>query len=267
MTEWFAALDFPVQALLAAIFTWAVTSAGAAFVFVFREMNKNMMDAMLGFAGGVMTAASFWSLLSPAIEIAGGIWDKPWLIVCAAFLSGGMLLFIGDKIFDILERKSVVAKVGGKMRRCLMLIFSITLHNIPEGLAIGVAFGSLAYGLEGATLGSAVLLAFGIGLQNFPEGFAISVPLRREGTSRFKAFAVGSLSGIVEPIASVAGALLVTQIQFLLPILLAFAAGAMIYVVVEEIIPESQTNAKKDLMAFFTLIGFAVMMVMDVALG
>lgn len=266
MIEWFSALDHPVQALLATTFTWLVTSVGAAFVFIFREMNKSVMDAMLGFAGGVMTAASFWSLLSPAISMADELFGNSWLVVCAGFLCGGLLLFIGDRIFGLLEKKSIIGG-GGAKKRILMLIFSITLHNIPEGLAVGVAFGSLAYGLNGATLGAASMLAFGIGLQNFPEGFAISVPLRREGKSRLKSFAIGSMSGIVEPISGVVGAVLVTQAQFLLPFLLAFAAGAMIYVVVEEIIPESQTNAKKDLMACFSLIGFAVMMVMDVALG
>lgn len=263
MIEWFSNLNHPTQALIATIFTWGVTALGASLVFLFKKINRNIMDAMLGFAGGVMIAASFWSLLSPSIEMAENLNMIPWLVAFIGFIGGGILLFIGDKIFNKLEIK----EKNNSFKRCMMLIFSITLHNIPEGLAVGVAFGSLAYGLEGATLSAACMLALGIGLQNFPEGTAVSVPLRRENFSRKKAFFYGQLSGIVEPIAGVIGAILVIKIRFLLPFLLAFAAGAMIYVVVEELIPESQTNKKKDLMALFTLIGFSVMMIMDVALG
>lgn len=263
MVEWFCNLNYIWQAFVATIFTWSVTAIGASLVFAFKNVNKNIMDAMLGFAAGVMIAASFWSLLSPAIEMADNLLMVPWIVVSLGFLSGGLLLFTGDKVFDILDRK----KKKTSFKRSLMLIFSITLHNIPEGLAVGVAFGSLAYGLEGATLTSACMLALGIGLQNFPEGTAVSVPLRREGFSRFKSFLYGQLSGIVEPISGVLGALLVIKIRTLLPFLLAFAAGTMIYVVVEELIPESQSNTKKDLMALFTLIGFTVMMVLDVALS
>lgn len=263
MVEWFGNLNYIWQAFIATIFTWSVTALGASLVFAFKTVNKNIMDAMLGFAAGVMIAASFWSLLSPAIEMADNLIMVPWIIVSIGFLSGGLLLFTGDKVFDILDRK----KKKTSIKRSLMLIFSITLHNIPEGLAVGVAFGSLAYGLEGATLTSACMLALGIGLQNFPEGTAVSVPLRREGFSRSKSFLYGQLSGIVEPISGVLGALLVIKIRTLLPFLLAFAAGAMIYVVVEELIPESQSNTKKDLMALFTLIGFTVMMVLDVTLS
>ncbi|MDD4733378.1 MAG: ZIP family metal transporter [Bacilli bacterium] len=261
--EWFCNLNYIWQALIATIFTWSVTAIGASLVFAFKTVNKNIMDAMLGFAAGVMIAASFWSLLSPAIEMAENLKMTSWIVVSIGFLSGGLLLFTGDKVFDILDRK----KKKTSIKRSLMLIFSITLHNIPEGLAVGVAFGSLAYGLEGATLTSACMLALGIGLQNFPEGTAVSVPLRREGFSRSKSFLYGQLSGIVEPISGVIGAILVIKTRTLLPFLLAFAAGAMIYVVVEELIPESQSNTKKDLMALFTLIGFTVMMVLDVALS
>lgn len=264
-------LGHSTQALLATLFTWAVTALGAGFVFFFKKINKTVMDAMLGFAGGVMIAASFWSLLSPSIEMAESLNMIPWLVAFLGFFGGGVLLFIGDNIFSHWERRRAgdgkKALKSKSRKRCLMLIFSITLHNIPEGLAVGVAFGSLTYGLEGATLPAACLLALGIGLQNFPEGTAISVPLRREGFSRRKSFFIGQLTGIVEPIAGVLGALLVTHARTALPILLAFAAGAMIYVVVEELIPESQTNEKKDFMALFTLIGFSVMMVLDVALG
>ena len=228
---------------------------------------------MLGLAAGVMIAASFWSLLSPAIEMAETLNMIPWLIVAIGFLCGGILLFIGDKAFDVIsdkqkDNRSIDKKQEQKsLKRCLMLIFSITLHNIPEGMAVGVAFGSLAYNLEGANLISACILALGIGLQNFPEGTAVSVPLRREGFSRRKAFFYGMLSGIVEPISAVIGALLVAKIRMFLPFLLAFAAGAMIYVVVEELIPESQAGEHSNIGTIGVAIGFVVMMILDVALG
>lgn len=256
----------PVQALIAGLFTWSITMLGAAIVFLFKEVKKGIMDALLGFSAGVMIAASFWSLLSPAIEMADNLKMISWLVVFCGFFSGGVLLFLGDKICDFCMRKRNTEN-SSKIKRCLMLIFSITLHNIPEGLVVGVAFGSLVYNISGSSLMSAMTLALGIGLQNFPEGSAVSLPLRREGFSRFKSFFFGQLSGFVEPIFAVVGALLVLKIQMLLPFLLSFAAGAMIYVVVEELIPESQTNSKKDLMALFTLIGFSIMMILDVALG
>lgn len=265
MIDYFMELNHVPQAFIATLFTWGVTALGASLVFLFKKVNKSVMDAMLGFAGGVMIAASFWSLLSPAIEMAENLDMIAWLVASLGFFSGGLLLFIGDKFFDKFDKKR--EKTSNKVKRCLMLIFSITLHNIPEGLAIGVAFGSLAYGLEGATLAAACLLALGIGIQNFPEGTAVSVPLRREGLSRKKSFFFGQLSGVVEPIAGVVGALLVLKMRLMLPFLLSFAAGAMIYVVVEELIPESQTNKKKDLMALFTLVGFSIMMILDIALG
>ncbi len=264
MINWFLNLNHVLQALLATLFTFGVTAMGAMIVIFFKKINKNFMDAMLGLSGGVMIAASFWSLLSPAIEMANSLKMISWLIVSLGFVSGGLLLFIGDKIFDKISKKR---ENNSSIKRCLMLIFSITLHNIPEGMAVGIAFGSIAYGLDGATVLSACILALGIGIQNFPEGSAVSLPLRREGYSRFKSFLYGSLSGLVEPIAGVIGALLVLKMRFLLPFLLSFAAGAMIYVVVEEIIPESQTNKKKDLMALFTIFGFLIMMILDVMLG
>ena len=264
MINWFLNLNHVVQALIATLFTFGVTALGAMIVIFFKKINKNFMDAMLGLSGGVMISASFWSLLSPAIEMATNLKMIPWLIVSLGFISGGLLLFIGDKLFDKISKKK---ENNSSIKRCLMLIFSITLHNIPEGMAVGIAFGSIAYGLEGATVISACILALGIGIQNFPEGSAVSIPLRREGYSRLKSFLYGSMSGIVEPIAGIIGALLVLKMRFLLPFLLSFAAGAMIYVVVEEIIPESQTNKKKDLMALFTIFGFLIMMVLDVMLG
>lgn len=256
-----------IQALIATIFTWAVTMLGASIVFFFKEVKKSIMDALLGFSAGVMIAASFWSLLSPAIELADSMNMISWLVVFLGFFSGGLLLFLGDKLYDFIQRKNDKIKISEKVKRSFMLVFSITLHNFPEGLVIGVAFGSLAYSIEGSTLASALTLALGIGLQNFPEGSAVSLPLRRDGFSRKKAFFFGQLSGVVEPIAAVIGAILVLKIQSLLPFLLSFAAGAMIYVVVEELIPESQSNKKKDLMALFTLIGFSIMMILDVGLG
>jgi ZIP family zinc transporter len=265
MPHWFVALDHTWQALLATLFTWGVTALGAALVFYFKRVNKTFMDAMLGFAAGVMIAASFWSLLQPAIDQAARMGMRPAFTAAVGFLSGGGLLFLGDRLFGMREERN--DETARSMRRSRMLLFSITLHNIPEGLSVGVAFGALAYGIEGATLQAACMLALGIGLQNFPEGTAVSVPLRREGMSRSRAFFYGQLSGAVEPVAGVAGALLVMSARAMLPYMLAFAAGAMIYVVVEELIPESQTNSRKDVMALFTLIGFSVMMVMDVALG
>ena len=265
MINEFNNLSYVWQALIASIFTWGVTALGASIVFFFKKVNKTVMDAMLGFSAGVMISASFFSLISPALEMTKTLKMNGPLIISGGFLLGGILLFIGDKIYDLIDKKK---DTNTKSRnRCFMLISSITLHNIPEGLAIGVAFGSLAYNLPGTTLLSAFTLALGIGLQNFPEGSSVSVPLRREGYSRKKAFFYGQLSGIVEPISAVIGALLVLSIKTILPFLLAFAAGAMIYVVVEELIPESQTNQKKDLMAFFTLFGFVLMMILDITLG
>lgn len=264
MINWYMNLNYPIQALIASLFTWGITSLGAAVVFLFKKVNKNTMDAMLGLSAGVMLAATFWSLLSPALEMAENLKLISWLIVSLGVLSGGLLLFCGDKIFDRITKKKTNSH---SIKRSLMLIFSITLHNIPEGMAIGVAFGSVFYNLEGATLAAAVMLAIGIGIQNFPEGSAVLLPLRREGMSPPKAFFFGMLSGIVEPISAVVGAVLVIKVQVLLPILLSFAGGAMIYVVVQELIPESQTNKKKDLMALFTILGFLLMMIFDVSLG
>ena len=264
MINWYMNLNYPIQALIASLFTWGITSLGAAVVFLFKKVNKNTMDAMLGLSAGVMLAATFWSLLSPALEMAENLKLISWLIVSLGVLSGGLLLFCGDKIFDRITKKKTNSH---SIKRSLMLIFSITLHNIPEGMAIGVAFGSVFYNLEGATLAAAVMLAIGIGIQNFPEGSAVSLPLRREGMSPQKAFFFGMLSGIVEPISAVVGAILVIKVQVLLPILLSFAGVAIIYVVVQELIPESQTNKKKDLMALFTILGFLLMMIFDVSLG
>ena len=269
MIDFITNLNPVIQAFLATLFTYGVTVLGSALVFLFKKVNKSVMDAMLGFAAGVMIAASFWSLLNPAIEMADSLGMVSWLVAFLGFFSGGLLLYFSDITFnylnDVLSKKETFK--DNSFKRCLMLIISITMHNIPEGLAVGVAFGSVFYGLTGATFSSACLLALGIGLQNFPEGTAVAVPLRREGMSRRKAFFYGQLSGIVEPVAGVLSALLVLKVRYLLPFLLSFAAGAMIYVVVQELIPESQRNEKKNLIALFTLIGFSLMMILDVALG
>lgn len=256
-------LNYIIQALIATLFTYFITALGASIVLFIKKINKNFLDAMLGFAAGIMIAASFFSLILPAITMSKNLKLIPWLVLTIGFLGGGILLFLGDKFFDKFSKSDNKSK----SKRTLMLMFSITMHNVPEGMAIGVAFGSLFYGLDGATLASAWMLALGIGIQNFPEGSAISIPLRRDGYSRKKAFFLGQISGIVEPISGVIGALLVLKMRYLLPYLLAFAAGAMIYVVVEELIPESQTNKKKEIMALFTLIGFTIMMILDLALG
>lgn len=251
-----------LQALLATIFTWLITLLGAGLVFFFKKINKNIMDGMLGFAAGIMISASFFSLLSPAIEMSSNLKLNVWITISIGFLLGGMLLFIGDKIFDKYYIKDDITN----KKRIIMLILSITLHNIPEGLAVGVAFGSIKYGLDGATFGNACILALGIGIQNFPEGTAVSVPLLREGMNKKQAFFYGQLSGLVEPISGVIGALLVIKIRMILPLLLSFAAGAMIYVVIQELIPASQSNEKKNLMALFSIFGFIIMMILDIAL-
>lgn len=262
MIDFFINLNPVIQALLATTMTYLFTVCGSALVFPFKNVKRSVMDAMLGIAAGVMIAASFFSLLAPALEIAENLKQTSWLVISIGFLSGGLLLFITDKVSStFLDR----CPDASKKKRTFMLMFSITIHNIPEGLVVGLAFGSIALG--STTLASACLLALGIGIQNFPEGSALSIPFRRDGMTPFKAFYLGQISGIVEPIAGVIGAILVLKVQSILPIMLSFAAGAMIYVVVEELIPESQTNKRKDLMALFTILGFIIMMVLDVALS
>jgi ZIP family zinc transporter len=261
----------PVQALIATLFTWGVTALGAAVVFFFKTFNQRLLDGMLGFAAGVMIAASFWSLLAPAIEVTPQVSSLPkWAPALIGFLSGGLFLAILDRILPHLHPGFETAQSEGlktSWQRSVLLVLAITLHNIPEGLAIGVAFGAVAYGLPGATLGAAVALTIGIGLQNFPEGTAVSVPLRREGMSRSRSFFYGQLSGIVEPVAGVLGAVMVLSMQAILPYALAFAAGAMIFVVIEELIPEAHLAGNADTVSMSTLVGFAVMMTLDVALG
>lgn len=268
--EWFAGLNPIVQALLATLFTWLVTALGAALVFFFRAINRRVLNAMLGFAAGVMIAASFWSLLAPAIEMSVELGQPGWLPALVGFLAGGLFLFGVDRLLPHLHLGFPMEKAEGiktGWQRSVLLVLAITLHNIPEGLAVGVAFGALAANLPSASLGAAVALALGIGIQNFPEGAAVSVPLRREGLSRFKCFWYGQLSGLVEPVAGLIGAAAVLLMRPLLPYALAFAAGAMIYVVVEELIPESQLDKDTDVATIGAMLGFAVMMTLDVALG
>ncbi|MFH1371196.1 MAG: ZIP family metal transporter [Planctomycetota bacterium] len=259
-----------LQALLATLFTWGVTALGAATVFLTKSISRRVLDFMLGFAAGVMIAASFWSLLAPAIsmsEAAGGI---AWIPASVGFLVGGLFIRLIDRVLPHLHIGYPIAEAEGiktSWHRSILLVSAITLHNIPEGLAVGVAFGALAVGSSHASFAAACALAIGIGIQNFPEGMAVSVPLRGEGMGRLKSFWYGQLSGFVEPVAGVLGAATVIVIQPLLPYALAFAAGAMIFVVTEEVIPESQRAGNTDLATIGVLIGFTVMMILDVALG
>ncbi len=271
LMAWFTGLPPVTQALLATCFTWLVTAAGAGLVFFFRSIERRVLDGMLGFAAGVMVAASYWSLLSPAIEMAERESSLPaWIPATTGFLLGGAFLLLVDKILPHLHLGMPREQAEGiqtTWQRSILLVMAITLHNIPEGLAVGVAFGALAANLPSASLAGAMTLALGIGIQNFPEGTSVSVPLRREGFSRRRAFFYGQLSGIVEPVAGVLGALAVIAMKALLPYALAFAAGAMIFVVVEELIPESQMRKETDVATIGAMAGFAVMMTLDVALG
>lgn len=268
--EWFINLNPVLQALMGTLFTYAVTALGAGIVFFFKEINQKLLDVMLGFSAGVMIAASFWSLLAPAIEMAEQNGMTAWIVAAVGFLAGGAFLWLADSIVPHLHIGEPIENAEGpktSLRRSILLVLAITLHNIPEGLAVGVAFGAVASGMNGATLAGALALAVGIGIQNFPEGAAVSVPLRREGMSRSKAFLYGQASGIVEPIAGVIGAITVISMQNILPYALSFAAGAMIYVVAEELIPESQLNNNTNIATIGVMVGFSIMMMLDVALG
>lgn len=274
MIQWISNYNQIQQALIATLFTWGVTALGAALVFFFKTINKKVLNGMLGFAAGVMIAASFWSLLAPSIEMAEELGQIAYITAATGFLSGGGFLYLVDKLLPHLHLGLETNQAEGiktSWQRSVLLVLAITLHNIPEGLAVGVAFGAVASGIgTTASIAGAVALAIGIGLQNFPEGAAVSIPLRREGFSRTKAFLYGQASGLVEPIAGVIGAYTVIKIQHLLPYALAFAAGAMIYVVIEELIPEAQREeggSKTDIATIGCMIGFTVMMVLDVALG
>jgi len=263
-------IDPILAALYATLFTWGVTALGASLVFFFKNINRAVFDGMLGFTGGVMVAASFWSLLAPGIEMSPGEGFTKLMPAVIGFGAGAMFLFSLDKVLPHLHVNFKMENKEGiktPWHKSILLTLAITLHNIPEGLAIGVLFGGVAAGFEGASIGGAVALAIGIGLQNFPEGFAVAVPLRRQGFSRWKSFNYGQLSAIVEPMAAVLGAWAVMTFQPILPYALAFAAGAMIFVVVEEVIPESQQDKYTDIATLGFIGGFILMMSLDVALG
>ncbi|RCW51569.1 MULTISPECIES: ZIP family metal transporter [unclassified Halanaerobium] len=259
-----------MQALLATLFTWFVTALGAAVVFFFKNVNRRLLDSMLGFAAGIMIAASFWSLLAPAIEISESQGVAGWIPAVIGFLMGGIFLRLVDMVLPHLHpalAKSEPEGIKTNWQRSVLLVLAVTLHNFPEGLAVGVAFGAAAAGIPSATIAGAVVLAGGIGLQNFPEGAAVSIPLKREGLSAKKSFMYGQLSGAVEPIAGILGAAAVYYIRPILPYALAFAAGAMIFVVGEELIPEANSEGNSDLATTGLMLGFAVMMFLDISLG
>ena len=264
--NWFENLNPVIQALLATIFTWGVTALGALVVCFFKQINKKMMDTILGFSAGVMIAAAFWSLIAPSIELSEQLGYIQWLLPALGFIVGGVFVLSSDKFLEKALKTKENLKNKTSLKRNILLIAAITIHNIPEGMAVGVAFGGIASGVPGMTLIGAIMLAVGIGIQNFPEGAAVSLPLRSEGYSRFKSFMIGQASALVEPIAAVIGAILVMYITSILPFLLAFAAGAMIIVVARELLPESVKDYK-NLATFGLISGFVLMMVLDVALG
>ncbi|MCG9971328.1 ZIP family metal transporter [Christiangramia crocea] len=268
--EYFQSIDPVFAAFLATLFTWGLTALGASLVFIFRGMNRAFFDGMLGFTGGVMVAASFWSLLAPGIEMSPGEGFEKVVPAVVGFAMGAFFIFGLDKVLPHLHVNFKMSESEGiktPWHKSVLLTLAITLHNIPEGLAVGVLFGGVAAGFEGASIGGAVALALGIGLQNFPEGFAVAMPLRRQGLSRWKSFNYGQLSAIVEPVAAVLGAWAVLTFQPILPYALCFAAGAMIFVVVEEVVPEAQQGNFTDISTMGFIGGFMVMMTLDVGLG
>jgi len=271
ITQFFAEIGPVYAALIATTFTWLVTAAGASLVFFFKTLNRSVLDPMLGFTGGVMVAASFWSLLAPSIELSEKMYpNAKWVPAAVGFLTGSLFIYALDKFTPHLHLNfKLEEKEGVKthLHKTTLLILAITLHNIPEGLAVGVLFGAASIGMPDTSIASAIALAIGIGIQNFPEGVAVAMPLRRLGVSRGRSFWFGQLSAIVEPVAGVIGAVAVIYMQPILPYALAFAAGAMIYVVVEEVIPETQRDKYTDRSVLAFIFGFLVMMILDVALG
>lgn len=270
IVAYFEKIDPILAAFYATLFTWGLTALGAALVFLFKGMNRALLDGMLGFTGGVMVAASFWSLLAPGIEMSPGEGFVKVIPAAVGFLLGALFLFGLDKILPHLHinfKETEKEGIKTPWHKTTLLTLAITLHNIPEGLAVGVLFGGVAAGFEGASIGGAVALALGIGLQNFPEGFAVAMPLRRQGLSRTKSFLYGQASALVEPVAAVLGAWAVMAFQPILPYALSFAAGAMIFVVVEEVVPETQQDNHTDIATMGFIGGFIVMMTLDVALG
>lgn len=268
--EYFGSIDPVLAAFLATLFTWGLTALGASLVFLFKKMNRAFFDGMLGFTGGVMVAASFWSLLAPGIEMSPGEGFTKVIPAVVGFAAGALFLFGLDKVLPHLHVNFQMNQKEGiktPWHKSTLLTLAITLHNIPEGLAVGVLFGAAAAGFDGATIGGAVALALGIGLQNFPEGLAVSMPLRRQGLSPMRSFNYGQLSAAVEPVAAVLGAWAVLTFEPILPYALSFAAGAMIFVVVEEVIPESQQEHYTDIATMGFIGGFIIMMTLDVGLG
>ncbi|HIH95942.1 MAG TPA: ZIP family metal transporter [Thermoplasmata archaeon] len=268
--DFFQNLNPIMQALIATCFTWGVTAVGASLVFVTKSMSKKLLDGMLGFTGGVMIAASYWSLLAPSIEMSADLNLPIWFPAATGFLLGMIFLRISDRLIPHLHLGFPSEKAEGiktSWRRTTLLILAITLHNIPEGLAVGVAFGAVAAGFPAYTLPMAIALAIGIGLQNFPEGIAVAMPLRREGVTQKKSFWYGQLSAVVEPIAGIIGAAAVIFMRPILPYALSFAAGAMVFVVVEDVIPECQLGGNTDIATMGFMLGFVVMMVLDIALA
>lgn len=268
--EWFSEINPIMQGFIATLFTWAITALGASLVFFFKDVNKKILNGMLGFGAGVMIAASFWSLLNPAIELCEELGYTSFFIPSIGFLFGGLFLIFADKLMDKysygVNEQNINKDYNGNAKRSFLLVLAVTLHNIPEGLAVGVAFGGVAAGIPGASLAAAITLAIGIGLQNFPEGAAVSLPLRREGLSRRKSFFYGQASGIVEPIAGVLGVVAALTVRSILPFLLSFSAGAMIAVVAAELLPEASIE-NKNITTIGVILGFIVMMVLDVVLG
>ena len=258
MINFLANINPIILSFIAGMITFSITALGASIVFFFKKIDKSLMDIMLSISAGIMISASFFSLLEPAIEMTNN-----WVIIFSGFIIGGITLFVGDKLLTLLDKKG--RKSISNLKRSIMLFSSITLHNIPEGLVIGVAYGSCLYNPD--NLLSALILTIGIGIQNFPEGCAISLPMRRDGISRFKSFIVGALSAIVEPIFAVLGALLIVKIKVILPFVLSFTAGAMIFVSISELLPEVLLGKRKDLMVLFSMIGFSIMMILELVLG
>lgn len=264
--NWFENLNPVIQALIATTFTWGVTALGALVVCFFKNVNKKVLNTILGFSAGIMIAASFWSLLSPAIDLSIELDYIAWLLPMIGFIVGGLFVLLSDRFLDIVLKNKSNLKDSASLKRSILLISAITIHNIPEGMAVGVAFGGIASNVSGMTLIGAIMLAVGIGIQNFPEGAAVSLPLRNEGFSRFKSFMFGQASALVEPISAIIGVVLVLTIRGILPFLLAFAAGAMITVAARELLPES-VKENKNLSTLGLIFGFTIMMVLDVALG
>lgn len=263
MIDWFVHLHPAGQGLIATLFTYSITVLGASLVFFFQSVNQKIMDVMMGFAAGVMIAASYWSLLNPAIELSNQLGRNPVFSVAAGFICGGIFIMLSDVL---LAGKKCYREKGEGWLRCILITTAVTMHNIPEGLAVGVAFGSVAIEGEGTSVIGAVMLAVGIGIQNFPEGTCVAMPLRREGMTRWKSFLIGQFSGMVEPVAGVVGAIFALKVQFILPFVLSFSAGAMLSVVCSELIPESFKDSK-NFATIGVMTGFVVMMVLDVMLG